>query len=214
MKSVAVIRVLNDAYITPPKPASPADSANRTSFVRSTDTPEAIAAAGADRTASIARPDGEPRSALSPAATTATRTTRATPSARSSDRSTGPNTGRGTDHPESPLRSHRNWNSTWSARNASASVARARDRPPSRSAGSATSAPSRAAAHVPTASAATNGQPRLISSPATSAAPVTNVAWASETIDPSPVTTVKDMNTSATASPWASSPLQNGVVTV
>ncbi len=214
MKSVAVIRVLYDAYITPPNPASPADSVNSSSFVRSTETPEATAAAGADRTASIARPDGEFRRALSPAATSATSTTRATPSARSSDRSTGPNTGRGTDHPVSPFRSHLSWNSTWSARKASASVASARDLPPSRSAGSATSAPSRAAAHVPTASAATNGQPRLMSSPATSAAPVTKVPWASDTIAPSPVTTVKDMKTSAMASPCASSPLQKGVVTV
>ncbi len=112
MKSVAVIRVLYDAYSTPPNPASPAESVNSSSFVRSTETPEATAAAGAERTASIARPDGEFRSAVSPAATSATRTTRATPSARSSARSTGPNTGRGIGHPASPLRSQRSWNST------------------------------------------------------------------------------------------------------
>lgn len=214
MKSVAVIRVLYEAYITPPKPASPADRVNSSSFVRSTDTPEAIAAAGADRTASIARPDGESRSALSPAATSAISTTSATPSARSSERSTGPTTGLGTAHPASPPRSHRIWNSTWSARNASARVASASDRPPSRRAGSATSAPSAAATQVPTASAATNGQPRLISSPATRAEAVTKVACARETIAPSPVTTVKDRNTRPTASPCASNPLQKGVVTV
>ncbi len=67
---------------------------------------------------------------------------------------------------------------------------------------------------MPTASAAANGQPRLMSSPATSAAPVTKVPCASDTIAPSPVTTVKDMNTSAMASPCASRPLQKGVVTV
>lgn len=89
-----------------------------------------------------------------------------------------------------------------------------RGRPPTRRAGSATRAPSTAAAQVPTAAAATNGQPWLISSPATSAAPVTKVACASDTIAPSPVTTVNEMNTSDRASPWARMPLQKGVVTV
>lgn len=214
VKSVAVIRVLYEAYSTPPKPARPADTANSSSFVRTTDTPDAAAASGAERTASMARPQREPRSRVRSATSTPLSSTSASPMARSSPRSTGPATGRGISHPVSPLRSHPSWKSTWSARKASARVARASDLPPSRRAGRATTAPSRAAAAVPTAAAARKDQPWLISSPATRAAPVTNVAWASDTIAPRPVTTVNDMNTSPIASPWARVPLQNGVVTV
>lgn len=182
--------------------------------MRITETPEAIAAAGAERTASIARPEGELRSAPRAATAAAHRTTIATPIARSSLRSTGPKAGRGISQPVSPFLNQPIWKRTWSARKARASVARARVRPPRRSAGSATSAPRTAATQVPTSAAAMNGQPWLIRSPATSAAPVTKVACARDTIAPSPVTTVKETKTSERARPWARMPLQNGVVTV
>ncbi|CAM5290456.1 hypothetical protein SNARM312S_07003 [Streptomyces narbonensis] len=47
MKSVAVIRVLYEAYSTPPNPPRPADTVKTRSFVRTTDTPEAAATSGA-----------------------------------------------------------------------------------------------------------------------------------------------------------------------
>ena len=50
-------------------------------------------------------------------------------------------TGRGIVHPDCMLRSQFHWNSTWSPRNARASVASASGSPPRRSAGNATTTP-------------------------------------------------------------------------
>jgi hypothetical protein len=205
-RSVAVIEPLEIAYSTPPSPAIAEASTKSRILVRGADSPEVTAAAGADRTARIARPDADfsrfftrsPTTPISPSSTT-TRT-------RGSDVSANPNPSAGSDHPIVPLLNASTWNSTWSARSASASVASVSTRPPSRSAGSATSSPTAPAASTPSPIAARNGSPEANAHPQVSAAIAAKDACARFTMPPIPVTTTNEQKISASTSPWAATP--------
>jgi hypothetical protein len=102
----------NVASITPPTPATAAESANTASLVRTGDTPEVDAAGSDERTAAMPRPVAERWRLRISSVTTPMTASRKNAKVLLSARSKGPNVGRSIDQPAVPLRTHSQAKST------------------------------------------------------------------------------------------------------
>ena len=154
-----VTLLLNDASITPPRPAMAAERAKTSSLVRTGDTPDVAAAGSEARVANMARPVGDRFRLWIPSMTSPMMASRTNAMVRLSLRLNAPRAGRCTTQPAVPWRSQFHWNSTLSPRKARARVARARGRPPRRRAGRAMMMPMTTETATPSRRAGRNGQP-------------------------------------------------------
>src|SRR3954470_24755096 len=184
-------------YVTispPPSPAIAADSANATMRARRWLIPIDDAATSLPRIASSERPVVPPRTQITAMLTSTRMISERTRYALSPWlKSIGPSTGRGTTRICVPPPTQPSWSTTWSKKNANASVASDKKMPPRRIIGIAITAPTAAAITAPTNIALITGSPACVASCAVAAAPTAaNVAWHSEIWPAKPVITVID----------------------
>ncbi len=189
-----------------------AEMANRPSLMRRGATPDVEAAISDERTAAMPLPHDDRLRLRITSMISPHRIKRTIAIVLLLVRLTGPTTGRGMVQPDVLLSSQFHWKSTLSPMRARAKVARARGRPPSRSAGNATRRPISPVTISATSMAANSGTWYCVmSSPVVSPAMVEKVAWARLTMPPMPVTTTKDKKMMERARPCTIVPAQNAL---
>ena len=122
------------------------------------------------------------------------------------------NSGRAISTPLLKLSKSDLWNTRYVTSCAKASVASARYRSPSRRLNAATSRPMGTQMSAPARSASHTGHPESVASFAAVKAPIpASATCASESMPPSPMTTVKVRNSTASATPWLTTPTQKSL---